>query len=265
MKNGFTKIPNSILELPWANNPTVVYLYTWLSLHADKKGMVRMSLNEISAKTHLNKMQVRRALEKLRVTQVVTQLATQPATQLPNVITICYLTGCKVSENKSDIASDIACDTGSDTPRAYKNDNINIMSIQDVNKTDSSLRSESHTHNSALAGFEAWLREKCPFIYANLTPLKESELIKLKTNYTSEQIADTCENIENRKDLRKNYSNLYRTLLNWLKRDYGTAQTTQRAYQGSEHPTNAELRSNTIEMLGHLKAERHARNSEVRK
>ena len=48
--------------------------------------------------------------------------------------------------------------------------------------------------------------------------MTEAELEKLKQQYGSELIAETCSDIENRIDLRKKYSHLYRTLLNWLKK-----------------------------------------------
>jgi hypothetical protein len=66
--------------------------------------------------------------------------------------------------------------------------------------------------------FEEWLKENCPYIAKHYTLPNEKELSKLKEKYSSEQIAETCTQIENRKDLRKRYTNLYRTLLNWLKR-----------------------------------------------
>lgn len=93
---------------------------------------------------------------------------------------------------------------------------------------DSSLHSESPLSNdnvSALThsprpnnAFEVWLQQNCPYIYSHYKLPTDTELAKLKTSYSSETIADTCSQIENRKDLRKKYSNLYRTLLNWLKR-----------------------------------------------
>ncbi|KAA6326309.1 hypothetical protein EZS27_024570 [termite gut metagenome] len=51
--------------------------------------------------------------------------------------------------------------------------------------------------------------------------ITEEELIKLKETYTSTEIASIVEQIENRKDLRKRYTNLYRTVLNWAKKEYG--------------------------------------------
>lgn len=93
---------------------------------------------------------------------------------------------------------------------------------------DSSLHSESPLSNDNVStlmqsprpdnAFEVWLQQNCPYIYSHYKLPTDAELAKLKTSYSSEAIADTCSQIENRKDLRKKYSNLYRTLLNWLKR-----------------------------------------------
>ena len=93
---------------------------------------------------------------------------------------------------------------------------------------DSSLHSESPLSNDNVStlmqsprtnnAFEEWLKENCPYIAKHYTLPNEKELSKLKEKYSSEQIAETCTQIENRKDLRKRSTNLYRTLLNWLKR-----------------------------------------------
>lgn len=77
----------------------------------------------------------------------------------------------------------------------------------------------TRTTSCAIAAFESWLKVECPYIYGHYTLLSDAELAKLKEKYSSEDIANTCAQIENRKDLRKNYTNLYRTLLNWLKRN----------------------------------------------
>ena len=77
----------------------------------------------------------------------------------------------------------------------------------------------TRTTSCAIVAFESWLKVECPYIYGHYTLLSDAELAKLKEKYSSEDIANTCAQIENRKDLRKNYTNLYRTLLNWLKRN----------------------------------------------
>lgn len=68
--------------------------------------------------------------------------------------------------------------------------------------------------------FQIWVKKNCPFVYGNLKMLSEGEFLKLKEKYTTPEIISTLQQIENRKDLRKRYTNLYRTLLNWLKNEY---------------------------------------------
>ena len=73
--------------------------------------------------------------------------------------------------------------------------------------------------------FNDWLKRKAPFCSnpKNFSSqITEAEFLKLKEKYTGKQIADVIEQIENRKDLRKRYTNLYRTVLNWAKKEYGS-------------------------------------------
>lgn len=73
--------------------------------------------------------------------------------------------------------------------------------------------------------FNEWLDRKAPFCSnpKNFpSQITETEFLKLKEKYTGKQIAEIIEQIENRKDLRKRYTNLYRTVLNWAKREYGS-------------------------------------------
>ena len=74
-----------------------------------------------------------------------------------------------------------------------------------------------------LQALDKWKEKHTPYIYANIRPLTQAEFNCLVEKYNSTQICDTLSQIENRKDLRKNYTNLYRTLLNWLKTNYGNA------------------------------------------
>lgn len=72
--------------------------------------------------------------------------------------------------------------------------------------------------------FNDWLKRNAPYC-SNAknfsSQITEAEFLKLKEKYTGKQIADIIEQIENRKDLRKRYTNLYRTVLNWAKKEYG--------------------------------------------
>ena len=72
-----------------------------------------------------------------------------------------------------------------------------------------------------LKALDAWKQKHTPYIYANIRPLTQREFECLHPKYNSNQICDTLKQIENRKDLRKRYTDPYRTLLNWLKKEYG--------------------------------------------
>lgn len=74
-----------------------------------------------------------------------------------------------------------------------------------------------------LLSLDKWMEQKTPYLYQNIRLLNQKEFESLCEKYTSAQICDTLQQIENRKDLRKNYTNLYRTLLNWLKNGFGTS------------------------------------------
>ena len=149
-KNGFTRIPNSILSQPWADNPNAIYIYTWLSLNADQNGQVTASRAELSERTGLTERQLRTALEKLIETDYVTKQnsgstskkptkkTSKKTTKQKSTLTVTYLTSYEREKFQSDQETDQekvqANDQESDQPRAYKNDNINIMSYKTKKK-----------------------------------------------------------------------------------------------------------------------------------
>ncbi|MEG1580894.1 MAG: hypothetical protein RR386_06500 [Bacteroidaceae bacterium] len=113
--------------------------------------------------------------------------------------------------------------------------NSRVDKINKDNKEEESINKESpngdekegkpssHTQNSDFLKFNEWVKRKAPYCsdHKNFpSQITENELLKLKEKYTGKQIADTIEQIENRKDLRKRYTNLYRTVLNWAKKEY---------------------------------------------
>lgn len=126
------------------------------------------------------------------------------------------------------------------------NSAVNVDVNVDVDDIiDSSLHSESPLSNDNVSApaqesegirlFKGWLESNCPYIFKHYTLPTEKELEKLKQQYGSNTIAETCQQIENRKDLRKRYSNLYRTLLNWMKRDRPTEDDAkQRGYDAAK-------------------------------
>ena len=98
--------------------------------------------------------------------------------------------------------------------RKYKKESTN------VDKKETSVSS----HSTDYLKFNEWMKKKAPYCSNSKnfpSQITESELLKLKEKYSGQEIADIIEQIENRKDLRKRYTNLYRTVLNWAKKEYG--------------------------------------------
>lgn len=117
------------------------------------------------------------------------------------------------------------------TPR---DNDVNTMEEKEEEKEDKkespngdkkeAAASSPASSNPDFLKFIDWLKRKAPFCSnpKNFSSqITEAEFLRLKEKYSGKQIADIIEQIENRKDLRKRYTNLYRTVLNWAKKEYG--------------------------------------------
>ncbi len=106
------------------------------------------------------------------------------------------------------------------------NDNVNDNDIKKKNgkeKPAHTLFPEPDS-NPEYARFVAWVRDNAPYCYdpsnwrTGITAA-QFEALREKHGYTSNQIALTVAEIDNRKDLRGKYTNLYLTVLKWLGRN----------------------------------------------
>ena len=92
-----------------------------------------------------------------------------------------------------------------------------------VHEGEKQLTEEPKDVVSDYEKFQLWLKSTTPFCAERKhfpRQITEKQFLKLRERYTAKEIAAIIEQIENRKDLRKRYSNLYRTVLNWAKREY---------------------------------------------
>ena len=96
-------------------------------------------------------------------------------------------------------------------------DNNKESTYVDKKKT----KNEEEITNEDYRKFRIWMETNCPYCNnpRNMpsSTITQAEFLKLKSEYSGRDIAETILEIENRKDLRKKYANLYRTTLNWLK------------------------------------------------
>ena len=149
-----------------------------------------------------------------------------------------------VSDNTSDNVSDNTSDNANATQPAtlYKNktkikDKESVVPMAEKNSHSPSCRNLSSSGilsvsgklaecrkssgNTAYHAFLDFLEEEAPSVVRDIGPLTEREFLALKGHFRdSELIASCVRNLENRKDLRKRYSSLYRTLINWCKNGY---------------------------------------------
>lgn len=215
---------NTYQEILISEGYQAASLYAYLANMADKEGNMECSLRQLGKVSGLSVQQVRRLLLCYQTTQLITLQTTHLSTQ----ITICKRDVCKRSQNTKQ-------HTKQHTKEHTKESTF--FPPLDVSPIPPSLSppiipQEAHTL-SACERFSAWLSQECPYIAAHLKPLTDVELDKLKKQFCTEDIMRVCHEIENRKDLRKRYTNLYRTLLNWLNRNENNRTT---------HPTTKEQR-----------------------
>lgn len=104
-------------------------------------------------------------------------------------------------------------------PNVYDNVNVNDNKKESANADKKENEPNGSTLSPKFLSFQAWIKDNAPYCAnpKNMNQITEKELDRLMETYTEKQIADVISQIENRKDKRKQYSSLYRTVLNWIK------------------------------------------------
>ena len=134
-----------------------------------------------------------------------------------------------------DLINNVLSDNDVNTTSTPRDNDVNTTEEKEEEKEDKkespngdkkeAVASSPASSNPDFLKFNDWLERKAPFCSnpKNFSSqITEAEFLKLKEKYIGKQIADIIEQIENRKDLRKRYTNLYRTVLNWAKKEYGS-------------------------------------------
>lgn len=89
------------------------------------------------------------------------------------------------------------------------------FSNENVKESPAGLHTPAPAHSEEYQKFLDWMSFNAPYCHEHMDMPTENELMKLKSRFGGTGVADVISQIENRKDLRKRYKSLYRTILNW--------------------------------------------------
>lgn len=88
-----------------------------------------------------------------------------------------------------------------------------------TNKTKNIIINQTSTNENYMK-FLDWMNRNCPNLLRMQKQMTEENFMTLKESYTTAQITDKLLSMENTKDIAKKYVSVFRTLTQWLKREY---------------------------------------------
>ena len=223
--NGWIKLHRKIFDNPMYFSEPFTRMQAWIDLlllanHSGqyfyvrgnridvKRGEVAHSMQSLAQRWKWSRGKVLRYISQLENSQMIVQ-------QKNHVITKLSIT------NYNTYQSDGTTDSTTDGQQTVQQTDTNKNDKNDKNERETRTQQPKST-NPDYIKFNNWIQEKAPYCSNPRNfphQITEEEFIKLKKKYSGQQIADIVEKIENRKDLRKRYSNLYLTVNNWIKKE----------------------------------------------
>lgn len=105
------------------------------------------------------------------------------------------------------------------------NDNVNVNGNDNGNdndneKKDTNVSSVSVPADTPYSKYLEWRKKECPHL-SKMQEMSEKEFITIINFYDKEAVFKTLTAMENYKDTAKKNRSIYRTLRNWLNRNYG--------------------------------------------
>jgi len=226
--NGWIKLHRKIFDNPMYFSEPFTRMQAWSDLlllanHSGqyfyirgnridvKRGEVAHSMESLAQRWKWSRGKVLRYISQLENSQMIVQ-------QKSHVITKLSIT------NYNTYQSDGTTDSTTDGQQTVQqtDTNKNDKNDKNENKERETRTQQPKSTNPDYIKFNNWIQEKAPYCSNPRNfphQITEEEFIKLKKKYSGQQIADIVEKIENRKDLRKRYSNLYLTVNNWIKKE----------------------------------------------
>ncbi|MDD2380255.1 MAG: hypothetical protein PHV35_01010 [Mariniphaga sp.] len=231
--NGWIKLYRKIFDNPMYFSEPFTRMQAWIDLlllanHSGqyfyvrgnridvKRGEVAHSMQSLAQRWKWSRGKVLRYISQLENSQMIVQQKSPVITKL----SIC---------NYNAYQSDGTTDSTTDGQQTVQQTDTNKNDKNDKNEKNENRERETRTQkldskNPYFIKFNNWIQENAPYCSNPRNfphQITEEEFLKLTKKYNGQQIADIIEKIENRKDLRKRYSNLYSTVNNWLKKENG--------------------------------------------
>lgn len=190
----------------------------------DRESEFKGSQNYIAKSIGVTRENARKILERLIKADLIIKRV-----EIINGVKFCRysVNYDKLEEDETEGGASKQCRGSNETSHNNINNNIykETLSLNNKERVKKNTQNQSENFNEQksfqserLKKFLNLLNTECPYISKHYTHLlTESEFERLLDKYTSKDIWATVQQIENRVDLRKKYTNLYRTLLNWLK------------------------------------------------
>lgn len=226
--NGWIKLHRKIFDNPMYFSEPFTRMQAWIDLlllanHSGqyffirgnridvKRGEVAHSMESLAQRWKWSRGKVLRYISQLENSQMIVQ-------QKSHVITKLSIT------NYNTYQSDGTTDSTTDGQQTVQqtDTNKNDKKEKNENKERETRTQKPESTNPEYTKFNDWIQKNAPYCSNTQNfshQITEEELSKLKEIYSSQQIADIILKIENRKDLRKRYANLYRTVENWIKKE----------------------------------------------
>lgn len=213
---GFFKGIPTLLKsqiFPYDKDLTVETIQSWLELLVENRMLIPVEYNgnqfylirTFSKHQHVDKRYIQSFIDMNRVIELKNNLLNLPAER-------------SAQEVEVEVEVDMEVEVDVEVEKENK-DNANAL------QKETSVSSFTPEYQK----FLNWIKAHVPYCSnpRNFSKqISQAQFLKLKADYTSKQIMEVLQQIENRKDLRKRYNDLYRTALNWLKRH----EARQRGY-----------------------------------
>lgn len=97
--------------------------------------------------------------------------------------------------------------------------NKKINNEEEINKNINNKETDLFAEDSPEYQFDEWFKENFPTIAKNKRPLKYKTYINLQSKYTKEQIILKLNAMESMANFNRKFTDVGRTLYNWLARD----------------------------------------------